>query len=223
MNHPDPEVQSPEELAPFVPHVANRETGYAPSLQAMLDGIRAQMGFVADSVAVYLHRPEIAEAVLRFTAAVGKNQSSTLDRLLKRKIALVCSTTNGCRYCTAHQCSYLNSPRHGDAEAWGLSREYLEALVDGSYVPSDEIERVCLDFARAASRNSSAIPGELRARMQKHLTPAQIVEIAFVVGHWKLYNTVNDSLALPIEDVNREHTGYVEKAQGRVKASLADK
>lgn len=197
----------------MVPHVANRESGYPPSLQVLLDGIKAQMGFVADSVAVYLHRPAIAEATLRFTAAVGKDPSSTLDRLLKRKIGLVCSTINGCFYCTAHQCSYLAKPREEDAESWGLSRADLESLVDGSYVPADEFERVCLDFSRAASRNSSAIPDEVRARMKALLTPAQIVELAFVVGHWKLYNTVNDSLALPIEAVNREHTGYVEIAQ----------
>ena len=209
-------VAEPEDRT-LVPHVENRESGYAPSLQAMLDGIRAQMGFVADSVATYLHRPAIAEAVLRLTAAIGKDPSSTLDRLLKRKIALVCSTINGCVYCTSHQCAYLSKHDDGDAEAWGLSRGELESLVDGTAEPANEVERVCLDFARAASRNSSTIPNEIRVRMKQHLSHAQIVELAFVVGHWKLYNTVNDALGLPIEAGNREHTGYVERARAQVR------
>jgi hypothetical protein len=33
-------------------------------------------------------------------------------------------------------------------------------------------------------------------RLKKHLTPAQIVELACVVGFWKIYNTMHDSVQI---------------------------
>ena len=48
--------------------------------------------------------------------------------------------------------------------------------------------------------------------LKKHLTPAQIMELACVVGFWKFYNTVHDSLHIPVEEGLLEHTGYVDVA-----------
>ena len=45
--------------------------------------------------------------------------------------------------------------------------------------------------------------------MKKHLTPPQIVELACVVGFWKFYNAVHDSLHIPIESELLRDTGYV--------------
>jgi len=42
------------------------------------------------------------------------------------------------------------------------------------------------------------------------LTPPQIIELACVVGFWKMYNTIHDSLRVPIEAHLLEQTGYVD-------------
>ena len=42
------------------------------------------------------------------------------------------------------------------------------------------------------------------------VTPPQIVELACVVGFWKFYNTVHDSLHIPIEKHLLGDTGYVD-------------
>jgi alkylhydroperoxidase family enzyme len=43
------------------------------------------------------------------------------------------------------------------------------------------------------------VPQELLDRLKRHLTPPQIVELACVAGFWKFYNTVHDSLHIPVE------------------------
>jgi len=47
-------------------------------------------------------------------------------------------------------------------------------------------------------------------RLKKHLTPPQIVELACVVGFWKFYNAVHDSLHIPVESQLLPDTGYVD-------------
>ena len=46
-------------------------------------------------------------------------------------------------------------------------------------------------------------------RLKAHLTPAQIIELACVVGFWKMYNTIHDSLRIPIEAHLLEQTEYI--------------
>ena len=36
--------------------------------------------------------------------------------------------------------------------------------------------------------------------LKNHLSPAQIVELACLVGFWKMYNTIHEALKIPIEE-----------------------
>jgi hypothetical protein len=53
------------------------------------------------------------------------------------------------------------------------------------------------------------VPDEILQQLKKHLTPPQIVELACLVGFWKFYNTVHDSLHIPVESQLLGDTGYV--------------
>jgi alkylhydroperoxidase family enzyme len=139
-----------------------------------------------------------------------RDPSSTLDQFLKRKLAVVCCAINGCAYCTAHGCSMLKKPRGNDFEGWGLGEAELQTIITGSFEPENEFERVCFDYARAASEDPTAVPDEILNRLKQHLTPPQIIELACLVGIWKFYNTVHDSLDIPVESHLLEHTGYVD-------------
>ena len=98
----------------------------------------------------------------------------------------------------------------GSSEGWGLSEAEVLGLLSGEYQPKDEVERVCIEFVRTASDTPGAVPDALLARLREHLTPPQIVELACVVGFWKFYNTVHDSLHIPVESSLLRDTGYVE-------------
>src|SRR6266849_1755220 len=112
----------------------------------------------------------------------------------RRKPAAVACATNGCAYCTAHSCAMLKKPKDLGFEGWGVSEEELQDIVTGAYVPKSEMERACFDYVRAASEDPTSVPDEILARLKQHLTPPQSVELACVVGFWKFYNTVHDSL-----------------------------
>jgi alkylhydroperoxidase family enzyme len=86
-------------------------------------------------------------------------------------------------------------------EGWGMGEVELQEMLVGDLEPKDEYERACFDYIRAASADPTSVPDEMLDRLKKHLTPAQIVELACVAGFWKFYNTVHDSFL--------QDTGYV--------------
>lgn len=195
------------EAKPFIPYVAEKD--YPERLRPMLEPYITRMGFLPNALKLYMHRPEIAETLWKLNSLIMRDTSSTLDQFLKRKLAAVASAINGCAYCTAHCCSMLKKPVGVDAEGWALSDEELQGILAGALPPKDELERVCYDYVRAASEDPSSVPREILDRLAKHLTPPQIVELACLVGFWKFYNTVHDSLHVPIETQVLSDTGYV--------------
>lgn len=203
---PPPRVKV--EAEPFIPYVA--EDKFDPRLSPVLRPYKERMGFLPNALKLYAHRPEIAETLWKLNDNVMRDSTSTLDQLLKRKLAAVACATNGCAYCTAHSCSMLKKSRDSDFEGWGVSEAELQSIINGSYVPKSEMEHACFDYVRVASEDPTQVPTAVLQRLKQHLTPPQIVELACVVGFWKFYNTVHDSLHIPVESELLEDTGYVD-------------
>jgi uncharacterized peroxidase-related enzyme len=196
------------EAEPFIPYV--REEDFAPRLKPVVEPYKKRMGFLPNALKLYAHRPEIAETLWQLNSKVMRDPSSTLDQCFKRKLAAIACATNGCAYCTAHSCAMLKKPAGSDFEGWGISEDELQSLITGEYVPKDERERACIDYVRAASEDPTSVPDEILRRLKAHLTPAQIIELACVVGFWKFYNAVHDSLHIPVESQLLQDTGYVD-------------
>jgi alkylhydroperoxidase family enzyme len=206
MNAPPPRLTvESEPLIPYVPDadVINR-------LRATVEPYMKRMGFLPNALKLYAHRPEIAETLFRLNSNIMRDPSSTLDQFLKRKLSAVASRTNGCTYCTAHCCSMLIRGSGMGPEGWGLNESEVHDLLSGDYEPKDELERVAIDFVVAASTDPSNVPEEILERLKQHLTPPQIVELACVVGFWKFYNTVHDSLHIPLESSLLGDSGWVD-------------
>ena len=185
------------EKEPFIPYAAAE--GSTAYLRGVLDKYAERMGFLPNALRLYLHRPEIAEPLWKLNDAVMRDPSSTLDQQLKRKLGAVASKTNGCQYCTTHHCELLASPGGYAAEGWDLSEAELAALLNGEAVAANEFEQVCFDFVEAASFAPTEVPDAIMDRLKLQLSPPQIVELAALVGFWKMYNTIHDSLRIPIE------------------------
>jgi alkylhydroperoxidase family enzyme len=196
------------EAEPFIPYVPDNRV--VEQLGPTVEPYVKRMGFLPNALKLYAHRPEIAETLFRLNSNIMRDPSSTLDQFLKRKLSAIASRTNGCTYCTAHCCSMLIKSSGMGPEGWGLSdREVHELLSDG-YQPQDEVERVCIDFVVAASTDPAHVPDEIRARLAELLSPPQVVELACVVGFWKFYNTVHDSLHIPLESSLLPDSGWVD-------------
>jgi len=104
----------------------------------------------------------------------------------------------------------LKKPVVDGVESWGMSEQELQDVIIGDQVPASEVERVCFDYIRAASQDPPAVTDEIRERMKQHLAAPQIVELACVVGFWKLCSTVHQSLHVPVESPLLGDTGYVD-------------
>lgn len=196
------------EAEPFIPYV--REEDFAPNLRSVLQPYQKRMGFLPNALKLYAYRPEIAETLWALNSKIMRDPSSTLDQLLKRRLAAVACVINGCAYCAAHSCSMLKKPRDAQYEGWGVSEGDLQQMLTGDLEPKDEFERVCFEYVRAASEDPTSVPDEILQRLKMHLTPPQIIELACVVGFWKFYNTVHDSLHIPVESQLLQDTGYVD-------------
>jgi uncharacterized peroxidase-related enzyme len=195
------------EKEPFIPYVAAQD--YPEKLKPILEPYMKRMGFIPNALKLYMHRPEIAETLWKLNSNIMRDPSSTLDQGLKRRLSAICSKTNSCTYCTAHCCGMLKKPVAGESEGWGMTRDEVMDLVRGDLEPRDEVERVCFDFARAASANPGTVPDEVFDRLRTYLTPPQIIELSCVIGFWKMYNTIHDALRIPIEAHLEHDTDFV--------------
>jgi alkylhydroperoxidase family enzyme len=206
MSAPTPRLTVEPE--PFIPYVPDEDV--LKRLPATVEPYVKRMGFLPNALKLYAHRPEIAETLFRLNSNIMRDPSQTLPQFLKRKLSAVASKTNGCTYCTAHCCSMLIRSSGLGSEGWGLSEDEVHDLLSGEFQPKDELERVCIDYVVAASTDPAHVPAEILERLKSHLTPPQIVELACVVGFWKFYNTVHDSLHIPLESSLLPDSGWVD-------------
>ena len=202
-----PEPRIKQETKPFIPYVPDEKV--VERLRAVVEPYMKRMGFLPNALKLYAYRPEIAETLWALNSKVMRDPTSTLDQLLKRKLAAVACKTNGCAYCTAHSCNMLMRPK-GQSEGWGLSQDDLVKILDDDYQPGNPMESACFDYVRAASAEPDNVPVQVLENLKQHLTPPQIIELACVVGFWKFYNTVHDSLHIPVEEHLLNDTRYVD-------------
>ena len=124
---------------PFIPYV--KEEDFDPRLKPVVEPYKKRMGFLPNALKLYAHRPEIAETLWSLNSKIMRDPTSTLDQLLKRKLAAVACATNGCAYCTAHSCSMLKKPTQAGFEGWGLSEQELQDIITGDNEPANEMEQ----------------------------------------------------------------------------------
>jgi alkylhydroperoxidase family enzyme len=89
----------------------------------------------------------------------------------------------------------------GAALRLGVDEKKFDAIWEYATSPLySEAERVALDFALAAAAQPNDVTDELMARMKRHWTEGQIVEIAATVAFFGFMNRWNDSMATPLEE-----------------------
>ncbi len=185
-----------------------------PQTRALYDRIATAIGYVPNSMLTYLHRPQIAAAFLGLSAAIYASDDGSLPFEIQSKLGLICSAINGCAYCTSHQCSAAQNPGAKSAvQLSGLSDAEVTALISGKDTGGSPAEQACFAYARAASFDPNSVSPGILADLKLHLSPAQIVQLAAIVGMWKLFNTIHDSLHLPIEDTKMPYRHFFEAGQ----------
>jgi uncharacterized peroxidase-related enzyme len=163
-----------------------------PELQDTLQTYKNYLGYVPNSVLIMMRKPKLVKALAGLASAVWDKESE-VNLGFKRLVAYMASRTHGCMYSAAHAAEASHRV--------GLDPAKLDAVMDYKTSPLfTEAERVALDFAVAAASQPNGVTEELTARMQKHWTDAQIVEIAGAVALNGFLNRWNDSMAVPLEE-----------------------
>lgn len=209
MNTTDEQTQPAESTRPpFLPY---------PKLGANLDGVpihvrpdaqyyEKRMGFLPDTIKLYLHVPWAAEYLFRLNNAIMRDERNALGEEEKYELALIASRDNDCSYCTSHHVGTLKK-RFGLDEARIESVLRLEAAADGRAALARE-------FVHQASVDAAGVTDELRSRMARAFSPQEYMEIVLVVGFWKMYNTMHTAMGIESEPPVIAYKKFVEVPAG---------
>jgi uncharacterized peroxidase-related enzyme len=165
---------------------------HTPELADAFEGMRRNLGFIPNSMLILQRKPKIARALQQLTASIW-DPDGEVDRGFKRLVAHVASRTAGCQYCMAHTA--------GGALHFGIEERKLAAVWEfRTSALFSEAERVALDFAIAAASVPNGVTDEMFARMRKHWSEGQIVEIVAVIAAFGFLNRWNDTMGTPLEE-----------------------
>jgi alkylhydroperoxidase family enzyme len=167
----------------------------------------ARMGFLPNTLKLYLHVPWVAEMLFRLNNAVMRDDRSALSEHFKYRLALIASRDNECEYCTAHISRILEG-------RWGYEDEDLRTVLELSE-PEDEREAVAREFVHQASLDPAGVTDEMRRHLTERFSPQEVMEIVLVTGFWKMYNTMHTAMGAPLEDPVLAYSHWVGVAPGQ--------
>jgi alkylhydroperoxidase family enzyme len=164
---------------------------HTPELKEHFGFFVGTLGFVPNSVLTMQRKPRLVKALAALNGAAMDPQGE-VDLGFKRLVGHFASRAAGCQYCMAH--TVLG------AKNFGVSEAKLAALRDYATSPLyTEAERVALEFAAAAAQVPNAVTDELFARLSRHWSETQIVELLGVIALFGFLNRWNDTMATPLE------------------------
>jgi uncharacterized peroxidase-related enzyme len=133
------------------------------------------------------HRPDALKNFLPFYPSVGRS----LDRKLYEMIYIRVSVLNACHYCLQH---HLASSKRA-----GLTPDDWKALKAGDCTRFSEKEQAAVAYAEKLTRSSKDITDGDFAKLKKHFSDAEIVDLHLLVGLVNLTNRFTDPLGLELE------------------------
>lgn len=196
------------EEGPFIPY-ADRDA-LPDQLKAPLEAYEARMGFMPNALKLYMHRPELLACLVQLNNTVMRDSSSHLDEGLKRRVAAICSFLNQSAYCVAHNANTLMNDEEDSGEGWSFSPQQIAELLDPAYAPEDPGEKAAIEYARAATIDHANVPRKILEDLAACMTPPQVVELACVVGFWKMYNSIHEALHIPIEEALQGNVAFLD-------------
>jgi uncharacterized peroxidase-related enzyme len=164
----------------------------------------SRMGFLPNTIKLYLHNPWSAEHLFRLNNAVMRSEQGSLTEEFKYRLAFIASRDNECTYCTAHHAATLKRRfEYSESDLLGvLSLDH----------PADEREAAAFEYVHQMSLDPTGVTDEMRSRLAEHFTPEEVMEITLVGGFWKMYNTMHTAMGVPLEDPVANEAGWVKVA-----------
>jgi len=174
-----------------MPRVTPLAVDANPDLQDSFHAYARLLGYVPNSVLIMQHKPKMVKALAQLAQSVW-DPASEVPLGFKRLVAYMASRKHGCNYSMAHAAEAAHRAGIDDAK--------LDAVIDYRTSPLySEAERAALEFAEAAAAQPNAVSDELMARLKRHWSDAQIVELAGAVALNGFLNRWNDTIAPALE------------------------
>ena len=191
-------------------HVDKANSEQLEALTPVLEGAKAAMGFIPNSMLTMAHMPQLTMAFSMFAGVVfGRDlgpmfeqyaeivpqDAQAADAITPDQVQLIAysaSLSAGCLYCQAHTSH--------NAHRFGVPEEKLQAILDADNSPLfSDAERALVAVALAAGQVPNEAKPEHFAALKVHFTDRQIVQIVGVISLFGFLNRWNDTMATQLE------------------------
>jgi AhpD family alkylhydroperoxidase len=145
------------------PQIHTAETA-PPASQALLQGLKEQVGFVPNLAAVMAESPTLLETFLGFRAAASRG---ALDPVTRELLAIAVAVETGCGYCVAAHSTF--ALKNGAAPG-------VVAETRSGGDPDDPRLRALVRLSRAIVRRQTDVSGVLRDVRSTGVSESEILE-----------------------------------------------
>jgi uncharacterized peroxidase-related enzyme len=162
----------------------------SPELALICESFAGSYGPFRNQVAVFAHVPAALRHLMPLLMEL--REAATLPKRHLELAIVAVSQVNACDYCVAHHKPFL--------AVEGVSPRGVDRLLDWHDHPElDEVDRLVVEYAIAATERPNRLPGSLFTRLRRHFTEAQIVELTLRIALCGFFNRFNDALQIEEE------------------------
>ncbi|HVJ51905.1 MAG TPA: carboxymuconolactone decarboxylase family protein [Aliidongia sp.] len=160
-----------------------------PDLAEIYERFAGAYGPFRNQVAVLAHVPAALTHLMSMLMEL--RAAATLPKRYLEIAIVVVSKLNECHYCVAHHKPFL--------AVEGMSSDAIDRLLDPDNPELDEVDRLVVEYARAAWETPNRLRDNLFERLRQHFTEAQIVELTLRITLCGFFNRFNDALQIEEE------------------------
>ncbi|HTQ33755.1 MAG TPA: carboxymuconolactone decarboxylase family protein [Stellaceae bacterium] len=171
--------------------VRDIEASELPSdLGRIYEAFAQTYGPFRNQVAVFAHVPAALRHLMPMLMEL--REAATLPKRYLELAIVAVSQVNACEYCVAHHKPFL--------AVEGVTAAGVDRLLDYRDHPElDEVDRLIVEYAIAATERPNRLPEVLFTRLHRHFTEAQIVELTLRITLCGFFNKFNDALQIAEE------------------------
>ena len=161
-----------------------------PDLAAIYEAFAGSYGPFRNQVAVFAHVPAALRHLMPLLMEL--RAAATLPKRYLELAIVAVSQVNACDYCVAHHKPFL--------AVEGVSPAGVDRLLEWRDHPElGEVDRLVVEYAIAATERPNRLPEAMFARLRRHFTEAQIVELTLRITLCGFFNKFNDALQIEEE------------------------
>lgn len=161
-----------------------------PELAGIYEQFATTYGPFRNQAAVFAHVPAALRHLMPLLMEL-RQAASLPKRYLELAIVAV-SQVNACDYCVAHHKPFL--------AVEGVSPAGVDRLLEWRDHPElGAVDRLVVEYAIAVTERANRLPEALFARLRRHFTEAQIVELTLRIALCGFFNKFNDAMGIEEE------------------------